>query len=197
MSRIGLIVLAVVVTGCAIETLRWYQPSGTGVAEERHCGGPKEVMSFRLNEAGTILKISIEPAHRDKQLGRTKPTVIYSMTLGPNTSVRIADPVLVVLSPEGAELSQYRFKTLNAPGFKSVAATTQLQYDAHGPNSANPRLAVLDNHYSVFITLDNLPERFHVRYPRLIISGTQHSGQVVFYASSEGSFLLHRCLTGT
>jgi len=197
MRHLVLLVLAVALAGCAVETLRWYQPSGPGVAEERHCGGPKEVIGLRLDEVGTLLKVSIEPAHRDKQLDRSKPTVTYSLTLGQNASVRVVEAVLVVLSAEGTEQSQYRFTTLNAPGFKSVPATTELRFDANGPNSSNPRLAVLDNHYSAFITLEDLPERFQIRYPALIVNGTRHSGQVVSYASSVDSFLIHRCLTGT
>lgn len=171
---------------------------GSGSVEERQCGGPKEVMTFRLNEAGSTLKVWIEPAYRDKQLRLPKePTLSYSIILGPSSTVRIVDPVVVVLSPDNTELSQYRFKTLHAPGFKSIPATTELRHDPRGPNSSNPRLSVLDNHYTALVLLNNLPERFQVRYPAMQVDGVHHDGPIVSYAVSENTFLLHRCLTGT
>jgi hypothetical protein len=191
------IMLVLAIAGCASETLRWYQPSGTGVAEVRHCGGPEEVMTFRLNEAGSTLNVSIEPPYRDKQLARSKPNLSYSVTLGPRSTVRIVDPLVVVLSPDGVELGQYRFKTFHAPAFKSVPASDEIRHAPQGPNSSNPRLAVIDNHYLALIPLDDLPERFQIRYPALLVDGLERSGPIVSYATLEDRFLLHRCFTGT
>ena len=180
-----------------MDTLRWYEPSGTGTVEVRQCGGPKEVMTFRLNEAGSTLKVSIESAYRDKQHRLPRPYLTYAITLGPSSAVRIRDPVVVVLSPDNVEIAQYRFETLDAPGFKSIPAANEVRHEPQGPHSSNPRLAVLDNYYLAVVPLDNLPERFQIRYPAMLIDGTHHNGPVVSYAASENGFLLHRCFTGT
>jgi hypothetical protein len=197
MLRLAILVLSAVVAACAIQTVRWYEPLAAGSVEQRQCGGPKEVVVFRLNEAGSTLKIWIESPYRDKQLGVPKqPTIIYAITLGASSAVRIVDPVFVVLSTDNIELSQYRFKTLDAPDFKSIPATTELRHQSR-PNSLNPRLSVLDNHYFALVRLDDLPQRFQVRYPALQVDGVHQDGPIVTYAVAENQFLLHRCLTGT
>jgi hypothetical protein len=180
-----------------MDTLRWYEPSGTGTVTERQCGGPKEVMTFRLNEAGSTLKVSIEASYRDKRRRLPSPYLSYGITLAPNSAVRILDPVVVVLSPDNIELAQYRFQTLGGPGFTSIPAANEIRHEPQGSYSSNPRLSVLDNYYLTVIPLDNLPDRFQIRYPPMLIDGTQRNGPVVSYTASENRFLLRRCLTGT
>lgn len=111
--------------------------------------------------------------------------------------MRIVDPVVVVFSPDDVEPSRHRLDRLEGPGFKSILASSELRHDPRGPNSSNPRLSVLDNHYVGFVRLQHLPARFKVRYPVMEIDGDKRAAPTVAYAVAEGRFLLHRCFTGT
>src|SRR5574341_1988823 len=135
LSGLAIVALSAGIAGCATEALRWYQPSGTGVAEVRHCGGPKEVMTFRLNEAGSTLKVSVEPAYRDKQLRRAKPNLSYAITLGPDSAIRILDPVVSVVrrhrgSPiplQDVEWSGFQVYAGNGRGSPCAARSERLE----------------------------------------------------------------------
>lgn len=197
MLRFTVIALSACITGCAMETWQWYEPVGVASAQSHQCGGPNEVVRHALNDSGSVLKLWIEPAYRDKQNGIPKePTITYSITLAPGSAVRIVDPVVVVLSADNVELSRYSLDRLEGPGFKSVPATSELRHDPRGPNSSNRALSVLDNHYVGFVRLRDLPARFQVRYPAMEVDGVKRSAPTVAYVAAEGRFLLHRCFTG-
>jgi hypothetical protein len=198
MRRLAILSLSAFIAGCAVETWQWYEPLAAGSVEQHQCGGPKEVVKLLLDDSGSTLTLWIEPAYRDKQNGIPKePTITYSITLGPGSTARIIDPVVVVLSPDNLELFRHRLDRLEGPGFRSIAATSELRHDPRGPNSSNPRLSVLDNHYVGFVRLQQLPALFQVRYPAMEIDGVPRSAPTVAYAVAEGRFLLHRCFTGT
>ena len=193
-----MLALSAGISACATQTVQWYEPLGASSLEEHQCGGPKEVVKLPLDEAGSTLKLWIEAARRDRQNGiPEQPTIHYWITLGPGSTVRIVEPIFVVSSPDDVQVVKYKLARLEAPGFKSVPADAELRHEPRGPNGSSARLSVLDNFYFGFVRLKDLPPRFRVRYPQLQVNGVSRDGPAIAYAASEGTFLLHRCFTGT
>ncbi len=194
----AIVVFSTAMTGCGREIIRWYKPSGTGITNNRNCGGPKQVMKFQLDQGGTILSVSIDAPNGERVRPWPQPNMNYGITLAPGSRVRIMEPTFVVLSITGEELRRYPFSEVSGPGFKSIPATEEFRATLPADtNRKTTRVSLIDNYFLVSLFIDALPPRFQVRYPALMVNGKLYVGPTVAYTISEGSFLIRRCFTGT
>jgi hypothetical protein len=188
MKSLAPLIASLLIGGCGHETVRWYQPEGSGTLDSRSCGGPQDIFRLALDQQGSYMQAGVlVPKGRIADKWLDTPMLTYGIQVAPKTKIRVTEPVFIVRSEPGREIGRHPLARLSGPNFRSKPITEELDAPAD-------RLDRGDSFYTASISVKSLPERFEVRYPTLMVNGQRVEGPGVRYALTERGFLLRRCL---
>ncbi len=95
MKSLAPLIASLLIGGCGHETVRWYQPEGSGTLDSRSCGGPQDIFRLALDQQGSYMQAGVlVPKGRIADKWLDTPMLTYGIQVAPKTKIRVTEPVL-------------------------------------------------------------------------------------------------------